>query len=112
MVGNMWVAGGSEENGVFAAEIVQSAVRHHYAVLAVVVSPPVEVLELEVEGAAAHGFHYLPAGGYNFFTDSVSRHGGDAVGLHALSPQITLRPVEKHFQDGPAEPQIPRLRSG
>src|ERR1700744_3297215 len=47
VVGNIRVTGGAEENGVFAAEGNESIFGHHLAVLAVVVSTPVEAFALE-----------------------------------------------------------------
>ena len=49
VVGNMRVAGGPEENGVFAAQSIESVLRHHDAVLTEIISTPVEVLEFESE---------------------------------------------------------------
>ena len=52
VVGDVRVAGGAEQDRVLVAQRVQAVVRHHHAVLAEVVAAPVEVLELEAEGAA------------------------------------------------------------
>ncbi len=80
----MRIAGGSKENGVFAAQTVQSVLRHHGAMLAKIVSAPVEILELEAKGAAAKRLHDLPSGRHNFLADSISRYGGDPIGLHVF----------------------------
>ncbi len=52
VIGNVRVAGRAEQDRVLVAQRVQAVLRHHDAVLAEVVAAPVEVLELEAEGAA------------------------------------------------------------
>ena len=53
VVGDVRVAGRAEQDRVLVAQRVQAVVRHHHAVLAVVVAAPVEVLELEAEGCCS-----------------------------------------------------------
>ena len=85
MVGDVWVASGSEEDGVLVAEGIEAVGGHHGAVEAVVVAAPVEVFEVEGEGGVGggEGFEDAASGGDDFFADAVSGDGGDAVGLHA-----------------------------
>jgi hypothetical protein len=87
VVGDVRVAGRAEQDRVLVAQRVQAVGRHHHAVRAVVVAAPVEVLELEAQGAARLGerFEHLPAGGHDFLADAVTGDGGDCVGLHGLS---------------------------
>ena len=49
VVGDMRIAGGAEENGVLGAQSSRVRRRHHHAMLAEIVSTPVEVLELEAK---------------------------------------------------------------
>ena len=90
MVGDIRVAGRTEQDGVLAAQRIEAIGRHHHAVLAVVVATPAEVLERELKGGAAGGQRgqYLLAGRYDFLADAVAWNGGNVVGFHGVSPGI------------------------
>jgi hypothetical protein len=84
VVGNMRIAGGAEQNGIFSAQAIESVLRHHDAMLAEIISAPIEILELEGKGTTAKRFHDLPARWHDFLTNSISRYCGDAIGLHVF----------------------------
>src|SRR5438876_727803 len=52
VVGDVRVAGRAEQDRVLVANRVKAVLRHHDAVLAVVVTAPIEILELEAECVA------------------------------------------------------------
>ena len=60
---------------------VAAVLRHHAAVLLVVLAAPVEAVDLEPETAVARGqrLQHLEAGGNDFGSDSVTRYGSDPV---------------------------------
>src|SRR6185437_16100137 len=66
---------------------VAAVLRHHAAVLLVVLAAPVEVVDLEGEAALAlgDGGQHLDTGGYDFGADAVPGNGGDCVGFHGSS---------------------------
>src|SRR5437867_2346920 len=86
VIGNVRVAGGSEQDSVLAAQGVEAIVRHHHAVLAVVIAAPVEILEFKAERLVdiGEGFENLLAGGNDFLANTITRDGGDAIDLHEV----------------------------
>src|SRR5574343_573760 len=81
-----WPADGAEENGVEALELLEPIVRHHLAVLEVVVAMrPVEVGEFEVEAEFPHGgFQNPQALRHHFLADAVAGDDCDFVFHGAL----------------------------
>ena len=86
MVGDVRRADGAEQDGVELAELVGAVLRHHDAMLLVVVRPPVEVLEVERELAIALGadLQGLDAGLDHLGPDAVAAHGGNLVSTHVF----------------------------
>ncbi len=88
VIGNLRIAGRAEQDGVLAAQGVQPVRRHHRAVLAVVVTAPVEVLEFEAKARARGGerFHDFTPGRHDLLANAIAGNGRDTVCLHLLSP--------------------------
>ena len=93
VVRNVPVARGPEKDGVFAAQRIQSALRHHRAVLPIVVAAPVEIFEFEFKLIQCPGQHleHLPPRGHNFLADAVAGNGGDAIGLQRETSRARRR---------------------
>jgi hypothetical protein len=87
MVGDLLVADGAEIDGVELAQGGKPVLRHHPAVLAVVVGTPGEILDGEAEAAVAllDDAHDLEPGGDHFLANAVRRYGGDPVFTHGMS---------------------------
>src|SRR3954453_5348243 len=79
VVGDVRRAHGPEQDGVEVAELVGAILRHHDTVLFVVVGPPIEVLEIQLEAAVAFGadLERLDAGINDFRSDAVASHSSD-----------------------------------
>src|SRR5438094_8020552 len=45
VIGDVWVAGRSEQDGVLVAQGLEAIVRHHHTVRALVIAAPVDILE-------------------------------------------------------------------
>ena len=76
--------GRTEQDRVVLADQIPAVLRHHAAVLLVVLAAPVEMIELECETAFALGDcgERLHAGGDDFRADAVAGDGRDRVGFH------------------------------
>ncbi len=84
VVGNVRIAHGAEEDRVATFQALQPVLRHHAAVLSVVVGAPGKMFDLEAEAAIARlerGEHAEP-GGDDFFADAVGGNGGDSILAH------------------------------
>ena len=55
VVGNVRIAGRAEQDRVLVAQCIQARSRHHHAMFAVVITAPIEILELEAKGTAGCG---------------------------------------------------------
>ena len=77
-------ADGAKENGLEAGELRAPVVRHHLAVLDVVVAVgPFEGGEFEVDAEAfGGGVQGAQALGHDFLADAVAGDHGDLVGFH------------------------------
>jgi hypothetical protein len=86
VVGDVRIAGGTEQDRVLAAQCVQPIGRHHDAVLAVVVAAPVEVFEGKLEVRAGHGqrFQHLASGRDHFLADAIAGDRCDLIRFHVL----------------------------
>jgi hypothetical protein len=70
-----------------APQLVGAALRHHHAVLAVIIRPPVEMLDIEREPAVTLGadLQNLQTGIDHFGPDAVPTHRRDFVAAHLAS---------------------------
>ena len=84
VVGNVRVAGRTEQDRVLVAKCIETVVRHHHAMCPVVVAAPAEVLELELECIRARGerFKDCSPGRDDFLADAVTGNRRDTVILH------------------------------
>ena len=75
-------AHGAEEDGIHARELLLPVVRHHLAVLGVIVAVrPVKVMELQRQAETAGcGFECAQTFGHDFTTDTVTSNDGNFLG--------------------------------
>src|ERR1051326_4566311 len=94
----------AEQDGVVALDLVAAVLRHHAAVLLVVLAAPVEAIDLEAEAAVALGqrLEHLDAGRDHFGADAVARNGGEPVDFHAVFPLVSGR----HSMNFPGRPHL------
>ena len=79
-------AGGAEKHRVVRAHLLEPVLRHHAAVLRVVIAAPVEFVELELDAEfARRGFEHAHAFRPGFLADAVAGNVGDSVFLHDQS---------------------------
>ena len=78
-------ARGAEVNRVVFFELLQAIVGHHHAVFGVVITTPVELIELELDvELAADGFQHAQAFGHDFLADAVTGNDSDTERFHLM----------------------------
>ena len=70
---------------VVAADLKERVLRHHAAVLAVVVAPPRQPVPLEAQAVfGGRRLQNMEARGDDFLADAVTRDDGDAIAGHVF----------------------------
>ena len=87
VIGDLGMARRSEQDRVVAADQVAAVLRHHAAVLLIVLAAPVEGLDVKTEAADAlgEGMQNVDTCGDDLGSDAVSGDCRNLIGLHAVS---------------------------
>ena len=106
VVGDFGMPGRAEQDRIVVADQIAAILRHHAAVLLVVLAAPVEVVEPDFETALALGERgeRLDAGGDDLCADAVAGNGRNCVGFHVGLPDVVKMP--KRSVRGDAAPSI------
>jgi len=88
MVGNLRMPGRAEQDCVVLPDQIPAVLRHHPAVLFVILTTPVEMVDLEREPAITFGDcgQHVDASGNDFRADAVAWNCRDCVGFHVELP--------------------------
>jgi hypothetical protein len=86
MIGYPGKTAGTKKNGIVFTHLLQTAIRHHLAGFAVMLTTPRKFVPLKTYVKfTADGFQYPNALGDNFVTDAIAGNSGYFIGLHAIS---------------------------